>query len=294
MSALRSPASGKVRAARLTDLAALGELSRLCQIGRRRHPLARACRSTARRSASSACSGCRSVPSGRTTCCSSTRRTAGSPASLRVERESGSRRVDDRRARRDRDRATAGDIRFRLVQHLLREGAKRGAVRFHVACADADGNVELFMQAGFARYGEERVLFRRPTEHAARAVDGRARRRLRHPARRRRSTRCRWPGSTPAATPAAGRSASRRIRLPDWERQGAHWRVPRSSLDPDPALRRRRGVSSRTSPDGGKDGTQLDGIPPGRRGQGGPAPLPQDPRPARRGRVGRWSTSVLA
>ena len=47
----------------------------------------------------------------------------------------------------------AGDIRFRLVQHLLRDGAKRGAARFHVACADSDGNVELFMQAGFARYG---------------------------------------------------------------------------------------------------------------------------------------------
>ena len=54
----------------------------------------------------------------------------------------------------------AGDIRFRLIQHLLRDGPRRGAMRFHVACADADGNVELFMQAGFARYGDELVLFR--------------------------------------------------------------------------------------------------------------------------------------
>ena len=58
----------------------------------------------------------------------------------------------------------AGDVRFRLVQHLLRDGSKRGAVRFHVACADADGNVELFMQAGFVRYGDERLLFRDPGE----------------------------------------------------------------------------------------------------------------------------------
>ena len=56
--------------------------------------------------------------------------------------------------------ADAGDIRYRLVQQLLREGAKRGAARFHVACADMDGNVELLMQAGFMRYGEERVLAR--------------------------------------------------------------------------------------------------------------------------------------
>ncbi len=56
--------------------------------------------------------------------------------------------------------ANAGDIRYRLVQQLLREGAKRAAARFHVACADADGNVELLMQAGFMRYGEEQVLVR--------------------------------------------------------------------------------------------------------------------------------------
>jgi hypothetical protein len=29
-----------------------------------------------------------------------------------------------------------------------------------VACADEDGNVDLFMQAGFARYGDERVMLR--------------------------------------------------------------------------------------------------------------------------------------
>ena len=54
--------------------------------------------------------------------------------------------------------ADAGDIRYRLVNQLLREGAKRGAARFHVACADVDGNVELMMQAGFIRYGEEMIM----------------------------------------------------------------------------------------------------------------------------------------
>jgi hypothetical protein len=35
--------------------------------------------------------------------------------------------------------ADAGDIRYRLVQTDPAEGAKRGAARFHVACADVDG-----------------------------------------------------------------------------------------------------------------------------------------------------------
>jgi len=63
----------------------------------------------------------------------------------------------------------SGDTRFRLVQHLLRDGAKRGAIRFHVACSDRQGNPELFMQAGFARYGQELLLFRgteTPLPHA--------------------------------------------------------------------------------------------------------------------------------
>src|SRR3990170_7030692 len=33
----------------------------------------------------------------------------------------------------------AGDIRFRLVEHVLRDGARRGVVRFHVACAEGGG-----------------------------------------------------------------------------------------------------------------------------------------------------------
>jgi len=152
---------------------------------------------------------------------------------------------------------TAGDIRFRLVQQLLREGAKRAAARFHVACADADGNVELLMQAGFIRFGEELILARPGTtplpqpwtdEHAAEhrirpatQLDALPLSRL-------------YTAVTPA--PVTRLEA---LRLNDWERHGTHSRVPRSSLAP---LLRFADVEAfvQASVDGGKDGTQLDGF----------------------------------
>ncbi|MBF8291142.1 MAG: hypothetical protein HW391_2110 [Chloroflexi bacterium] len=126
--------------------------------------------------------------------------------------------------------ASAGDIRFRLVQQVLREGQKRGAARFHVACADVGGNVELFMQAGFARYGAEVVLHR----------DGAAP--LPDPWPGERVTAARIRMATPrdavalmqlyaAVTPVPVRRLEG-FRIPDWERQGSQWRVPRSSLAP--------------------------------------------------------------
>jgi len=124
----------------------------------------------------------------------------------------------------------SGEIRYRLVNQILREGQKRGATRFHVACADADDNVELFMQAGFARYGEERVMYRPPDEplplpwsdegaaeariRATRPIDANALMQL-------------YAATTPV--PVQRLEA---FRLPDWERQGTHWRVPRSSMAP--------------------------------------------------------------
>jgi hypothetical protein len=153
--------------------------------------------------------------------------------------------------------ANAGDIRYRLVQQLLREGAKRAAARFHVACADVDGNVELLMQAGFMRYGEEQVLFRAaslalPEEWTDERAAG-----------------CRIRATTSLdalplarlyalATPAPVVRLEA-IRLADWERQGTHWRVPRSSLTP---ILRFADVDGfvQASSDGGKDGTQLDGF----------------------------------
>jgi hypothetical protein len=128
------------------------------------------------------------------------------------------------------DNGTAGDIRFRLVQRLLRDASRRGSMRFHVACADQGGNVELFMQAGFARYGEERILYHPPQARAPRPAE---------------SSEAAARGIRPCvpldalaldrlyrrATPAPV-SRLENYRQHDWERQGGHWRVPRSSLTP--------------------------------------------------------------
>ena len=92
--------------------------------------------------------------------------------------------------------ADAGDIRYRLVQQLLREGAKRAAARFHVACADADGNVELLMQAGFIRFGEERILARPGEGQDAADLVGRAGRRAAGSDPPRNWTRCRCRACT--------------------------------------------------------------------------------------------------
>ncbi|MFN8517891.1 MAG: GNAT family N-acetyltransferase [Chloroflexota bacterium] len=126
--------------------------------------------------------------------------------------------------------SAAGDVRYRLVQHLLRDGGKRGCARFHVACADEGGNVELFMQHGFARYGEELILHRpggqpwppvpadaelaRLGIHAMGPVDALDLGRL-------------YALVTP--TPVARLED---YRLADWERGADRAQVPRSSLTP--------------------------------------------------------------
>ena len=223
--------AGKVRAARLTDLAALGELSRLCEDD-----------AAGGRSLGLPVSGPRisvfslfRLPLG-----------AFQPNDLLFVYQESGRLAGLVRVERDSHRddwtiveldgvaaaggAGAGDIRFRLIQQVLREGHKRGAARFHVACTDTGGNVDLFMQAGFARYGEEVVLHRDAelplpetwTEarmheagiRPARPSDALALMRL-------------YTSVTPApVTRLEG------FRIPDWERQGSNWRVPRSSLAP--------------------------------------------------------------
>ena len=256
MTATRPPRSqGKVRAARLTDLAALGELSRLCQSD-----------DPATRSLGLPVSG---PPIG---VFSLFRLPLGAfrPNDLMYVYEGEGRIAGLVRVERESTRdewtiveldavgiADAGDIRYRLVNQILREGAKRAAARFHVACADTDGNVELLMQAGFMRYGEEQILFRPAksklpapwTDSAAaearirpvQAIDALALHRL-------------YMAATPAPV-----SRLEAIRLPDWERQGTHWRVPRSSLAP---ILRFADVEAfiQGSPDGGKDGTELDAF----------------------------------
>lgn len=247
--------SGKVRAARLTDLAALGELSRLCQSD-----------AADTRSLGLPLSGppigvfsLFRLPLGafRPNDLMYVYEEDGRLAGLvRVERES----VRDEWTIVELDAvgmADAGDIRYRLVQQVLREGSKRGAARFHVACADIDGNVELLMQAGFMRYGEERILARRPGRalpapwsdkraaaagiRAAQSIDALALSRL-------------YAAATPQ--PVARLEA---IRLPDWERQGTHSRVPRSSLAPILRFADVEGFVQ-AAPGGGRDGTELCGF----------------------------------
>ena len=220
--------TGRVRLARLTDLAALGELSRLSQAG---HVDAR--------SLGLPVSGPRMgvfslfrLPLGAFRAndllfvYEDERRISGL---VRVERDAS------------RDEWTiveldaigsgdSGDTRFRLVQHLLRDGAKRGAIRFHVACSDRQGNPELFMQAGFARYGQERLLFRGTdaplpqawTEEQTRAAGIRP---------------CQPLDALPLARLYSAVTPQPVVRLEsyrlaDWERQGSNSSVLRSSLAP--------------------------------------------------------------
>jgi hypothetical protein len=251
----RSAPTGKVRVARLTDLAALGELSRLCQD-----------EAAATRSLGLPVSGrpigvfsLFRLPLG-----------AFQPHDLMYVYDEGGRLSGLIRVERDtvRDEWTiveldgigssnAGDIRFRLVQQLVRESSKRGVGRLHVACADQDGNVELFMQAGFARYGEELVLYRPPDEALPAAwSDARARAARIRPA---------VPiDALPlsrlyaAATPQPVQRLEL-LRLADWERQGSNWRVPRSSLAPILRFADVEGFVQEAS-GGGRDGTQLDAF----------------------------------
>lgn len=248
-----SKGSAKVRVARLTDLAALGELSRLAQndLGETR-------------SLGLPVSGPRigvfslfRLPLG-----------AFRPHDLLFVYEDDKRVSGLLRVERDshRDEWTiveldaigtgeAGDIRFRLLQHLLRDGQKRGAVRFHVACADALGNVELFMQAGFARYGDERLLFRPMdvplpaawSEEQARACGIRACQALDALGLARLY-------STVTPQPVQRLES---YRLIDWERQGSAWRVPRSSLAP---ILRFADVEAFVQESPGADPGQLQGL----------------------------------
>jgi hypothetical protein len=221
---------GRTRAARLTDLAALGELSRLSHNG---GPDERV-RSLGL-----------PVSAGHISVFSLFRLPLGAfqpHDQLYVYEERGRigglARVEREPARDEWtiveldavDNSAAGDIRFRLINHLLRDGSKRGAVRFHVACADLGGNVELFMQTGFARYGEELILYR-PADQP-----------LPRPVRPREAADAGIRPAVPldaigldrlyrAITPAPV-SRLEAYRLHDWERQGSHWPIPRSALTP--------------------------------------------------------------
>jgi len=246
--------AGKVRPARLTDLAALGELSRLCQAD-----------GAGTRSLGLPVSG---PPIGMF---SLFRFPLGGlrPHDLLYVFEAEGRLAGLLRVEREAPRdewtiveldgigpAEAGDIRFRLVQHCLRDGQRRGAARFHVACADAVGNVDLFMQAGFGRYGQEVILYwppdrdLPPVDEVAAAAGG-----IR-PAEPTDALALARLYATSTPVPVQRLEA---YRLVDWERQGHQWRVPRSSLTP---ILRFADVDAfvRPAPGGGRDGTELDGF----------------------------------
>jgi hypothetical protein len=246
---------GRVRGARLTDLAALGELSRLSHQSDERESSVRSLGLPVSRSQVNVFRLFR-LPLA-----------AFRPSDQLYVYEEDGRLAGLARVERDpqRDEWTiveldavgiqeAGDIRLRLVQHLLRDGARRGAVRFHVACADVGGNVELFMQAGFITYGQEHILYQAPdvalphvgAEEAARAgirpampLDALALSRL-------------YAQVTPA--PVARLEA---YRLPDWERPGQQARIPRSSLAP---ILRFAEVESFVQEGAGRNGEELVGL----------------------------------
>jgi hypothetical protein len=247
--------TGKVRAARLTDLSALGELSRLAQGG-----------GETTRSLGLPVSGppigvfsLFRLPLGAFTphdVMYVYERDAHIAGLLRVERDTSRDEwtVVELDAVGDMD---AGDVRYRLVQHLLRDAAKRGAARLHVACADADDNVELFMQAGFVRFGDEQVLARPGATPLPKAMsdDEAAAAGIREAEPRDALAISRLYGST---TPRPIQRLEG-LRLADWERQGRDWRVPRSSLAP---ILRFADVFAYVlaAPGGGADGTQLDAF----------------------------------
>lgn len=236
--------TGRVRAARLTDLAAVGELSRMAhpaaevaRNGRAPGPIADARERRMRSLGLPVTASHVSVfnlfrmplgafkPNDQIYVYEEDGRLAGL---ARVERDTT--RDEWTIVELDAvDHGEAGDIRFRLVQHLLRDGSRRGAARFHVACADKGGNVELFMQAGFARYGEETILFRQPELRfpGLRGIDPEP---LGiRPARHQDSLDLArlYKRVTPA--PVARLEG---YRLPDWEHLPGRSSVPRTSLTP--------------------------------------------------------------
>ena len=223
--------TGRVRSARITDLAAVGELSRLAHAERTDNGTIRTLGLP--------------VGSGHISAFTLFRLPLAAllPTDLlyvyeEADRVTGLARAEHEPTRDEwtiveldaLDDGAAGDVRFRLVQRLLRDASKRGGLRFHVACSDVPDNVELFMQAGFARYGDENVLYRSPeqppSEHIGSANAARLGIRPAVPLDALQLDRL-YRAVTPAPV-----ARLEDYRQHDWERHGNHSRVPRSSLTP--------------------------------------------------------------
>ena len=246
--------AGKVRAARLTDLSALGELSRLAQAD-----------GEGTRSLGLPVAGppigvftLFRLPLGAFT-------PARPPVRLRPGRSPGGpaargarelpRRVDvvELDAVGDLD---AGDIRFRLVQHLLRDGAKRVRSGSTWPAPTRTATWSCSCRRGSLRYGDERVCSG-PGRAAAGADDRRGGRGL--GIREARSQDALALSRLYASSPRARCSAWRRSACPTGSARAASWRVPRSSWRRScgsPTSRR----SCRMRPTAASDGTQLDAF----------------------------------
>ena len=150
------------------------------------------------------------------------------------------RRMDDRGARRDRRwprPATSASGSSSTCCATVRSGGRSASTSPAPTTA---GNVELFMQAGFARYGEELLLFRPPGEPLPEAwTDARAAEAGIRPALPLDALALARLYATVTPQPVQRLEA---YRLGTGSARGPAGGCPRSSLDPDPALRRRRGV----------------------------------------------------
>jgi hypothetical protein len=60
------------------------------------------------------------------------------------------------------DGPMSAEVRWALLTALVAEGGQQDVSRFHVACADARENLELFGQAGFVAYAQEQICYRPP------------------------------------------------------------------------------------------------------------------------------------
>ena len=60
------------------------------------------------------------------------------------------------------DGPMAAEVRWALLTALVEEGGREGVSRIHVACADARENIELFGQASFMAYAQEEICYRPP------------------------------------------------------------------------------------------------------------------------------------
>jgi hypothetical protein len=150
----------------------------------------------------------------------------------------------------------AAEVRWALLQALIDEGAKKNVARYHVACSDVRENLELLGQASFVAYAQEEILYLTPvTQRGAASWLRRALRRPTPPRRVDGASPDHWgeahgagerhaplqPAGAPdawhlydlwthATPPAIARLES--YAAADWESVGHEGIVPRSSLNP--------------------------------------------------------------